>query len=72
VPLRATESVVVTTISAPCAEARRAARRWARKEGCRDNRCRVRGWVCKPRGPASRCTRSGQAFEAQRRFVIVD
>jgi hypothetical protein len=72
VPLRAVESVVVTSISAPCAEARRVARRWASKERCRDNRCRVKGWTCKPRGPASRCTRSGQAFELQRRFVIVD
>ena len=69
------EAVVVTAISATCATALRVGRRWGHKEACRDGRCRVRGWVCKPRGPRSRCARPErprQTLELQRQVVIVD
>ena len=67
--------VVVTGISADCATARRVARRWGRKDACRDDRCRVRGWRCKPRGARSRCARAQtprQVLELRFRPLIID
>jgi hypothetical protein len=77
VPVSAIESLLVTAVTTSCGHARDVARGYARREGCRDRRCTVGGWVCTPvlTGPPSRCARPQhphEVLELTRQNLIVD